>query len=216
MKRLLALLVLLMHAAVAAIAQPAGTGQRFTISPVHLTNLSTRAMITQYSTSSDRTPIIAPGLPEAKFSLDFTPPILTSEVARMVTNALAEKGILVIPDGRIFALIVPKSWEKTVQPLGAQIRNSPISPTNRMVTYKDFDLHDASIAQVLNVYVTLARARIEPGSETNYPGKIDFIIYHPTTREETMYALRTLLLWNNVKINFLGTNLIRAEAIQPK
>ena len=216
MKRLF-VLVLLAESIASAVAQPGGSNHTVMISPIHLKNLSVRGMITQYSTSSDRTPIIAPGLPEATFSLDFTPPILTSEVARMITNALAEKDILVIPDGRIFALVVPKSWEKTVHPMASQIHNSTISPTNRMVKYNDFDLHSATIAEVLKVYATLARAKIDPESPTNFPDtKISFITYHPTTREETMYALRTLLLWNNVKINFIGPGLISAEPIPPK
>ncbi len=215
MKRSLALLVLFANAAVSASAQ--STDHTVIISPVHLTNLSTRAMIGQYCSFAHRTPIIAPGLPEATFSLDFTPPILNSDAMRMAADALAAKDILVIPDGRIFVLVVPKSWEKTVQPLGAQIRSRPISPTNQMVKYGGIDLHDGTVSQVMNLYARLAKVTVEPGSPTNFAGvKIDFTTNQSITREEAMYALRTLLLWNNVKINFVAADLISAEPVAPK
>jgi hypothetical protein len=208
MKRSLALLIVLAHAA-SVFAQPGKPA-------ISVTNASLSTVITLYSTCADRTALIAPGLPKASFTFD-VPVTLTTNAARLISDQLAAKDIVVVPDGRIFAMIVPKSWEQSVQPLAAQIRSRPISPTNHMIKGGEIVLHNASVAQVMELYAGLAKAKIDPGSPTDFPEvKINFSTFHPISREEAMYALRTLLLWNNVKINFLAPDLIRAEPVSQK
>ena len=133
----------------------------------------------------------------------------------MITNALAEKDILVIPDGRIFALVVPKSWEKTVHPMASQIHNSTISSTNRMVKYNEFDLHSATIPEVLKVYAEqnarqapksiLSRRRIFPT-----PKSVSSPTIPPPVRKPCMLCARCCS-GTNVKINFISRDLIRAR-----
>ncbi len=207
MKRLFALLILITHAA-AVFAQPGKPA-------LSLTNASLETVISLYSSFSDRTALIAPGLPKSTFTFE-VPVTLRTNAARMVADQLAARDIIVIPDGRIFAMIVPKSWEKTVQPLAAQIRSHPISATNHAIKGGEIVLHNASVQQVMEIYAGLAKAKIEPGAP-NFPDvKINFGSFYPISREEAMYALRTLLLWNNVKITFPGPSLIRAEPVEPK
>jgi len=136
------------------------------------------------------------------------------DVAHAFEKALTEKGIVVMPDGDIFTMLVPKRIDNTIKAGGFNIKNDTKSP--RDISY---DFPDLPLQQAADIYAELLCGCGMNWNESFPRVAKDTIQLHteaPLTREEARYALGTLFSWAGVNLVPAGQNLMKAVAIDQK
>jgi hypothetical protein len=143
--------------------------------------------------------------------------------ARILAQALAAKGLSVIPDGEKFLMIVPESAAATVKPHAPPAKASPGGGTQTQPTLagsgtaeQEFippgmiDFRGADVAQVADVYSELLGRKLDRSERLPVSGTISFRTQTRLTKEEAVYALETLLIWSGVKLVPAGEDKLKA------
>ena len=128
-------------------------------------------------------------------------------------KALADHGIATIPDGKKFMLLVPESLRSTITPSvpdeAEQGTNSETIPPGLI----DFQGVDA--AQLADIYAKLMGGEIDRSAPFP-PGNYHTIYFEcttPLTKAEAIYACKTLLMWEKLKLEPSGNRLFQVVSV---
>ncbi len=140
----------------------------------------------------------------------------SAEAARVLEKALAEKGIVTIPDGDKFVMVVPKHMAATAIPRSAQIKTSDTKTSTPTIRAKDIVFFGATLDQIGAIYSEFAGRKFDQSQQTPPSPIIAFQNVTPLTREEFFYAMDTLLAWNGIKLVPADGGLMRAVPVSEK
>jgi hypothetical protein len=133
--------------------------------------------------------------------------------ALKLEQALAEKGVAVVPDGDKFAVIVPTD---AVKSLGARPRPPDAHaklPAAAVLSPGMIFLSGVDARQVVRLYAELVERQFEPGESFKaVSGSIHFLNQTALTREEVRYALDTLFAWQGFEVVPVGEKELRCVA----
>jgi len=170
---------------------------------------------------TNRTLLRWPALPAASF--DFRAAANDrAGAARILAEALAAKGLAIIPDGDRFLMIVPKAEAASVKPHAPRAKSPPSGVTRPHPAPTEFseeeqvhppygliDFRNVDVAQVLPIYAEMVHCKLEPGKGRSPYGTINLTTQPGLTMEEGIYAVETLLLWNGIKMVPVGKDAIK-------
>lgn len=195
-----------------------------------LENSDLNIVLRLYQDFVGRTVLQSPFLPATTFTLKASV-ANQHEAALVLERAFAEKEIVTIADGSKFILVVPKSQAATATTHSSQIvssaSNSPASinptdspkalalPSNQasdLIPAGLIDFRGVEVRDVLKMYAELIgsnfdrRQALPPGN--NKP--VVLCSQTPLTKAELIYALDTLLSWQDIKVVPSSGGLVKA------
>jgi hypothetical protein len=194
-------------------AQASNEMQSSTNSPVAGSrSVNLDAAIKMYGLLKGRTVLQHPQLRNAKVSLTNAK---TKEGTIEALEAMfREQKIAIIPDGEHFVMIVPFAFTNTVTPKAPTVANA-----NALLPANSINFQSAPIGLVIQTCADFHRKEISdiPASmnQNRIPGNltITFVQTTPLSREETGYALETLLAWSNIRLVPDGLKNVKLETI---
>ena len=140
----------------------------------------------------------------------------TKEAIRALEKALAEKGIVTIPDGDKFVMMVPKAMAGKVKPRAKEIKSSGSNGSAVIVQPKEILFMAATSDQVIAIYAEFAGRKLDRSEGLPPARTISFQNVTPLTRDEALYAFDTLLDWSGIKLVPGEGDLLHAELISEK
>jgi hypothetical protein len=196
-----------------------GTNQFQGGTSIQLHNASLEEVLRLYGDFCERT-LLLPSLTAEPITLQATVGN-NAEAALVLQKALLAQGITTIPDGKKFMMVLPVERAAMAHPRSDQLKSSAQGPT---VPAGEFGSPDVDWVQAARFYEALSgedrqMEGSEPGKPMVIPGPPDlihFFIQTPLTREEALYAFKTVLDFHNIKITHIGTNLFKVEHEFPK
>jgi hypothetical protein len=136
-----------------------------------------------------------------------------AEAAHVLQSALAEKGISILPDGKRFLMVIPKTEASTVKPLASQIKSSAAAGSaDETFPPGMIQFFNSLPMQVLEVYASLLGRKVqraEPWPSDVAPG-IKLVTQTPVSKDEAIYALGTVLEWAGLKLVRVGEDGLKA------
>jgi hypothetical protein len=136
-----------------------------------------------------------------------------AEAAHVLQSALAEKGISILPDGKRFLMVIPKTEASTVKPLASQMKSSAAAGSgDETFPPGMIQFFNSPPMQVLEVYASLVGRKVqraEPWPSDVAPG-IKLVIQTPVSKDEAIYALGTVLEWAGLKLVRVGEDGLKA------
>jgi hypothetical protein len=168
-----------------------------------------------YSEISKRTLLRPTGLPAVLISAS-EPGTNSTEVVGALERALAEKGIVTIPDGDKFVMVVIKAMADKVKPRSKEIKSSDPNGSQTVARVRDLNLTAATSDQVIALYAGFTGRKLDRSEGLPPSRMISFQNVNPLTRDEVIYALDTLLDWNGIKLVPGEGDLLHAELIPEK
>ena len=166
-----------------------------------LENAKLDPVLQLYAGFKGRTLLRSPRLPEVALSLAS---VVTNAdgAARVLETALAAKGIVTIPDGEKFLMVVPKSEAATVKPRSSEIK--PLVAARTVPEpFETGSIHfqNMSVLQAAGFYAGLSGRKLErTASPSVMQGSFNLRNQSTLTRDELGYALETLLSWQGLKV----------------
>jgi hypothetical protein len=154
-----------------------------------------------YAECKGRTLLRWPRLPAGSFTLAAAT-TNRAQAALVLEKALAEKGVAAIPDGEKFLMVVPESEAANVKPHSAEIKTSTGNGTgSERVPVGAICFSNADLNQAAQIYAALIGRKLDQTEPLSRPTlAINFKNQTPLTKEECVYALDTLFLWQGVKV----------------
>jgi len=167
-----------------------------------------------YGLFKNRTLLRSPRLPATTFTLAA---LATNRVQAglVLEKALAGKGIVTIPDGDKFLMVVPESEASTVKPRSSEIKTSRGDESKpELIPVGNIRFTKVDLRQVAQVYAALIGRKLDlTQGFTRETGFIKFHNQTPLSKEESVYALDTLFSWQGVKVEPVGDDLARIVLI---
>ncbi len=180
-----------------------------------LENASLDPVMRIYSEISKRT-ILRPAAMPALLISASVPGTDTKEVVEALEKALAEKGIVTIPDGDKFVMVVPKAMAGKAKAGSKEIKSSGPKGSAVIAQAKEINFMAATSDQAIAIYAEFVGRKLDR-SEGLPPSRIiSFQNVTPLTRDEVLYAFDTLLDWSGIKLVPGEGDLLRAELISDK
>jgi RNA polymerase sigma factor (sigma-70 family) len=146
------------------------------------------------------------------------------EALAVLTKALTDAGFTCIPDGEKFVMIVPTDHAEMAVPRSVGIRSS--AGDEAVSNAVEINMPGSPVSRVALIYAELAGWHLDPSDFQSVPGgppgdppfvpvgaSISLHSRTPLTKKEAIYALGTLLRWENVKLVREGTNMMRAVPV---
>ena len=161
--------------------------------------------------SANRTVLKGPELPGSSMIDVFGVSAKPADTVSAITNALASKGIVVIPEGEKFALLVPKSMA------GKQFPAPPASTSK--VADVSVNFQDTSIDQAADFYGMLTgKGSLDRKSSSPVASNVSINLRTQSalTKEESIYALDTVFLLNGLKVVSADSNHVKIVAADAK
>ena len=160
-----------------------------------------------------KTLLIAPELPEAPaLTLSDLPDDRPNAIAK-IEDELTKSGVAVVPDGPHFIRLLPRQRRDALlqeAPLrGSELQPSPgqeILPTGML------NLPGVQLPQILTIYAELSRRTVLRPCDLPCPA-IQFKTAGPLSREEAIYALKTVLAFNGIAMVDDGAALVQAVPV---
>jgi hypothetical protein len=169
------------------------------------------AVLKLYSHLLGRTLLRHPLLPETDFTFSVRA-LNRKDAIHAIESALKEKGIVFIPDGDVFALIVPKNIaaKLKVKPFKSPATNSP-----RDISY---NFPSTPLQQVADIYANLLGYETDRDAPFRYVERNTLKLQTETkiTKEEAKYALGTLFAWAGIEMVPDGQGLMKAVRLAKK
>jgi hypothetical protein len=171
------------------------------------------AVLDLYSTLLGRTLLRHPLLRETDFTFSAQAGN-RGEAVHAIENALADKGITCIPDGDIFAMLVPKEIAPRIKAENFK-NNIPESESPHNIQY---DFQNVPIMQAADVYTGLFGCTLKMDEPFPAPGSAMLKLRTVTklSKDEAAYALDTLFKWAGVRIVPAGQHLMKAVPVAGK
>ena len=171
---------------------------------------SFEAVLELYSNLLGRTLLRHPLLHETDFTFSARARN-RGDAIRAIGNALADKGVTVIPDGDIFAMLVPK---EIVSKIKAETfkGNSLGSKSPHDIQY---NFPNVPLLQAAEIYAGLFGCTLKMDEQFWAGGSATLKLRTVTklNKEEAIYALDTLFTWAGIKIVPAGNNLMKAVPV---
>ena|ERR1051326_7458379 len=211
MKMFLSVLLAALSSVILLRAQPEAPTRA---SAIALTNADLGTVLRLYSDYTGRTLLLHPKLSRTTFNLSKESATPT-EARSLIEEALREKGIATIADGDKFIIVAPQAVVSTIK---------PAAPGQEAVTEKSADalippgmanMGGASENQILALYADLLGKKLdtaEPLPQTQSPA-IHFRTVTPLSKQEMIYAVKTLLTWRGIDVVPVGDNAVKAVRV---
>jgi len=180
------------------------------------------AVLQLFAQYTNRSLLCWPDLPATSFSLRAAAKDQAGG-ARILAQALVEKGLSIIPDGEKFLMVVPQSKATAVKPHAPLAKALPVSENKTpaatpgsggtgqellppgMIYFRGADVH-----QVADIYAMMLRRQFDHSERLPAGGTISFKTQTLITKEEGIYALETLLRWSGIKLVPVGEDKLKA------
>ena len=177
-----------------------------------LENANLDPLLRIYSEISKRTMLRPAAMPALLISTSV--PIGSSgEVVKALEKALAAEGIVTIPDGDKFVIVVPKAMAGKVKAGSKDIKSSDAKGSAVIVQPKEILLMAATSDQVMAIYADFAGRKLNPNHGPLPASIVSFQNVTPLTRDEVLYAFDVLLGWNRMKLVPVEGGFLRPELI---
>jgi hypothetical protein len=196
---------------------------------IALENSELNTVLRLYQDFVGRTVLQSPFLPVTTFTLKASAAD-QHDAALVLEKAFAEKEIVTIPDGVKFILVVPKSQVATANAHSSQIvsspstsqartnaadsstalaassspppRRLPSNPAADLIPAGVIDLRGVEVREVVKLYAELIGSNFDR-RQSMPPGNhrpVVLLSQTPLTKAELVYALDTLLSWQEIKV----------------
>lgn len=135
-----------------------------------------------------------------------------ADALRDFEKALAEKGLVLVPDGEKFVMIGPGSTTSTLVPHSPQTNSAETNSSSQstsaevhaseLIPAGTIDFRGANFYQAFELYGMLIGHNIDRTHLLQGPVQGDFflLMQTPISRAEAIYALHTLLSWRDVNV----------------
>jgi RNA polymerase sigma factor (sigma-70 family) len=188
-----------------------------TVPPIDLENVDLKVLLAMYAEITGRT-VLRPALPQLLFTIKASPTNQV-EAALILEKALAEKGIVAIPDGDKFVMVVPHDQLAYALPHSAEIKSSPprfpgLDGPTPVLPSGQINFPSVQIGDFLNWYAEMAGRKLIGDKPVHSSGRITFRSQTPLTKAEAIYAFDTLLAWNGLRVIAVDDDSIKAEPTQ--
>ena len=171
------------------------------------------AVLGLYSTFLGRTLLRHPLLRETDFTFSVRA-LNRGDAIRAIENALAEKGITFIPDGDVFAMLMPKEIaSKTKAGLFKHKSHETNNPD-----YYQFNFPNIPFVQAADEYARFFKCKFKVDQQFP-PANCTSLKLRTMTglsKEEAIYAFDTLFRWAGIKIVPAGQGLMHAIPVAKK
>jgi hypothetical protein len=168
------------------------------------------AVLESYSDLLGRTLLRHPLLPETDFTFSARARN-RDDAIRAIENALADKGIAFIPDGDVFALLVPKEIVSTLK------MESFKSKTPTSTSPHDIEYHFKNVPLIQAAWIYAGLFGCDLKTDEQFPAEASTTLKLRTVgkvnKEEAIYALDTLFTWAGVKIVPAGQHLMKVVPV---
>jgi hypothetical protein len=175
--------------------------------------VSLQTVLNFFAEFSGRVILQHPSLQDTKFSLASS---VTNrdEAAQVLKNALAEKQIVVVPDGSKFLLVAPKEMISTLNPRSAAIATTNSNPAkSELLPPGSINFQSAPLGTVLMIYAEFLGGKLDRTGPALRNGKVIFKMQTALTKEECLYAFETLIGWHGIKLVSTEARLFKAVPI---
>jgi hypothetical protein len=129
-----------------------------------------------------------------------------AEIIQNIEVAFAENEIMVVTDGEKFVLIGSKSRQAELVPGATNI----IATTTRIHPKGSMYFVNAPVASVLAIYAELMGKKLDQSNQLPATTDVTLLQASALTKEECLYALKTLLRWEGFELVPSG-----ADAVKP-
>lgn len=187
-----------------------------------LEDVSLHSVLQLLGSVSGRTVLQHPSLPTMKFTLA-NAVTNRAEAAQILMAALAEKQILVVPDGEKFWLVAPKAHASALNPRSTQsLAMSTNSAEAQLLPAGSINYQGAPVISVLMVYIEFRGDKLDrnfplPALKGDFGHDGIFLTMKTElTKAECLYAMETLIDWQGIKIVPAGNGLVKAVSILPE
>ncbi|HXP63377.1 MAG TPA: hypothetical protein VN829_22940, partial [Dongiaceae bacterium] len=161
-----------------------------------------------------------------------------AQAAAVFERALAEQGIVAVPDGDKFMIVAPKEMEPELKAraikrksdvpgsvsaasaaavsVDARAKPAPATgPSQEVIPAGMLEFRGADLPQVLLVYAELTGSKHRPGEGLPYRPQIHLKSQTPLTKEEAIYALDTVLRLGRIGVVTNEEGFLKAVALRP-
>jgi hypothetical protein len=191
---------------------PSATGSDYGLV---LENANLDPLLRIYSEISKRTMLRPAAIPALLISTS-VPGSKSGEVVKALERTWAEKGIVTIPDGDKFVIVVPKAMAGKVKAGSKDLKSSDVKGSAVVAQPKEINFVAAPTDQVMAIYAEFAGRKLDPNHERLPASIVSFQNVTPLTRDELLYGLDTVLALNGLKLVPIDGGLLRAEMISEK
>ncbi len=139
-----------------------------------------------------------------------------AHAAVALDQALAKQGLMSLPDGEKFLLLVPKSQARIAKPPSPKAgapANAP--PQTEVIGPGLIDFSGVDVNQVLMIYTQYLGKKLDPSQPLLQAVCQPVFLLTETSlmREEVIYAFETLLGWQNIKLVPSADGTVKAVAV---
>ena len=174
-----------------------------------LTNASLGQVLEIYGAMTERTLLLHPHLVLPMKISSSAARTTQREGAEALEKLLATNGIVSVPDGEKFLMIVPKAEALKARPGSSQItRGKNSTGKQEVIPAGMIDFRGATAAQVLSIYTALKSRKPELAGPSP-PIPINLRAETTLTREEALYAMETLFAWQGFKVVPIGEEFLK-------
>jgi hypothetical protein len=135
-----------------------------------------------------------------------------AEAAQGIEKQFAAEGITFIPDGESFVIAVPKQDVSKVKPHAPPHPNSTSSSQGtEMIAPGMIDFRAVDPSQVVQLYAEWVGKKLDRSQKVPFRSIYPVTIRSetPLTRGEAVYAIETLLLWQGVRFEPEGNDMLK-------
>jgi hypothetical protein len=173
---------------------------------VHLDRASGTAVFKLYGRLKGRTVLRSAKVNGKIFSIDEA--VANEEAAaKALETVFAQQGLATIIDGDKFVMIVAKEDESKTYPHAKDLSltrpagEKPSVPPE-LIPANGLNFEGVTLTQVMSIYAELVNSRFDPTQQTtDFGDRVIFINSGgPLTKEEAIYALKTLIGWEGFDV----------------
>jgi hypothetical protein len=177
---------------------------------LELVNAQLDLVLGLYARCKGRTLLRSPRLPSAALTTAVSVAD-EAQAALALEKGLAEHGIVAIPDGEKFVMVVPQTEAATVKPGSSEIKVSTAEGSQaEPIPVGMIDFRGTEINQVAQIYADLLGRKLDQTERLAQPTTpVNFRNEKPLTRQEVVYALETLFKWQGLKVVPVSQDLAR-------
>jgi len=136
--------------------------------------------------------------------------------AEVLRKVLAIQGFAIIPDGNRFLMILPEKLASAAKPGSSVIQSASANGAQaEFLPAGIINFRNTNLRQVIAIYADLMGRKLDESEP--FPaavnGSITFQTQTPLTKEESVYALDTVLGWAGVKLVPVGDDLVKVVPV---
>ncbi len=178
-------------------------------------NIEFKAVLDLYSRFANRTLLCPSALSRVRLTLNT---VVEDEqgAAVVIEKALLANGITSVADGNKFLIVIPTSYAEKFKPRSSEItttdnpnsQSTAAAGINQMLPAGAINFVNVSADDAALIYAALIGRKLESNSLRAYP-MITLRTHTLLSREEAIYALDTVFAVNGIRMEQVGTDLVR-------